>query len=357
METGRVERLLGLIQALQSGRPSTAEELAASLGVKRRTLFRDLKVLTGAGLPFEYDRKTKTYSTARRALLPPVSFTPAEALALCLILRTAGSHPSVISQETTFSAVAKIEGTLPTHLQDHCRPLMENVSFRHAPSSETSAVAPNLPLIQSAIAERWPIQMRYDSFYEKREIEDVVEPYHLAFIHRAWYLIGRSREATAIRTFKVERVIEMRLLGDRFTKDCDFSLDRYFGNAWSMIRGSNRYHVKIRFLNVVAGNVNEVIWHKTQRTLLEPDGSLLFEVDVDGITEIAWWVLGYGNQAQVLEPAELIEIILKHVQTMSDYYRKGTDTRVEVASRDLPRDGVVRKFDTVVPTPDGLIPS
>ena len=50
-----------------------------------------------------------------------------------------------------------------------------------------------------------------------------------------------------------------------------------------MIRGDQRYRVRIRFQPRVAGNVEEVTWHKTQVTQRMEDDALLFEVEVDGI--------------------------------------------------------------------------
>jgi predicted DNA-binding transcriptional regulator YafY len=105
-----------------------------------------------------------------------------------------------------------------------------------------------------------------------------------------------------------------------------------------MIRGDKRYHVKIRFLKRVAGNVDEILWHKTQRTTFEEDGSLLFEVDVDGIDEIAWWALGYGDQAQVLEPPELREKVAGHAERMQRYYQgdglnRGGNRQLEIVRR------------------------
>ena len=65
-----------------------------------------------------------------------------------------------------------------------------------------------------------------------------------------------------------------------------------------------------------------MIWHKTQRTTYEEDGSLLFEVDVDGIGEISWWIMGYGAEAEVLEPPQLRERMAKHVARLADTYAK-----------------------------------
>ncbi len=59
---GRLKRVLQLMRALQSGPPSTPDELALRFGVSRRTVFRDLELLTEAGISNTYNRSTGTYS-------------------------------------------------------------------------------------------------------------------------------------------------------------------------------------------------------------------------------------------------------------------------------------------------------
>ncbi|MHC4295586.1 MAG: helix-turn-helix transcriptional regulator, partial [Planctomycetota bacterium] len=43
----------------------------------------------------------------------------------------------------------------------------------------------------------------------------------------------------------------------------------------------------------------------TQEVEWNEDGSIEFRVRVDGLGEIAWWVLGYGDQVEVVSPAAL----------------------------------------------------
>ena len=57
----------------------------------------------------------------------------------------------------------------------------------------------------------------------------------------------------------------------------------------------------------LAGTVAEVQWHPSQKVTWLYDGQIDFHVRVDGLGEIAWWILGYGDQVEVvsgLEPGE-----------------------------------------------------
>ena len=95
-----------------------------------------------------------------------------------------------------------------------------------------------------------------------------------------------------------------------------FRIEEYFGKAWSMIPEGKIHHVKLRFLPKVAGNVAEVIWHQTQKLTRHTDGSMTFEADVDGLNEISWWVMGYADQVEVLEPVTLRRQIAQLAENM-----------------------------------------
>lgn len=334
MRLGRVERLLRVIRILQAGRPRSVDELADMAGVSRRTAFRDLRLLQRAGMPYRYDRRTRRFWTEHGTVLPSLTLSPAEALGLLLAVRQhQGSHVSP-DAEAAASAALKVESMLPRVLQDYVQPRLEHVEIRPEPASDAGSIADILRILRSALACTRKVWVRYDSYYEGEEIGRTLRSYRLAYIHRGWYLIAYTDEQAKILTYKVERIIEITTLRERYTLDPEFSLDDYFGNAWLMIRGDRRYHVQIRFMPKVAGNVDEVLWHRTQQTRHEPDGSLIFEVDVDGIGEIGWWVLGYGDQAQVLQPAELRVWIAEHAARMLACYREGVAPSATEKGRD-----------------------
>ncbi len=335
MNTKRVTRMFQLVQALESGRSCTAEDLARELGLSRRTVFRDLEVLTKAGIPYHYDRDSRSYWTERSRLLPPVSLTHAEVLALMLASRLLLSDRFTSDAAAAASAVQKMEGMLPEPIRAHCGQLLRQTEFRHGPSSATDSVGDVVAALQSAAARKIKVALRYDSYYERKVIQSIVHPYRVVYFPRGWYVVGLSETHRGVRTFKLERILEFRPTEDRFKLEREFDLEEYLGNAWMMIRGTPSAHVRVRFSPMVAGNVDEVAWHRTQRTQFLDDGSLLFEVDVDGLHEIAWWILGYGDQAEALDPPELRSIIAERVRGMAAYY--ANDAPRPIANRKAQR--------------------
>jgi proteasome accessory factor B len=62
--------------------------------------------------------------------------------------------------------------------------------------------------------------------------------------------------------------------------------------------------------------------HPTQVVHIQPDKSVIFEAEVAGIEEIAIWILGYGKEAEALEPESLRDYIIEEVTGAAANYQK-----------------------------------
>jgi len=320
VKPSRIHRLLKLITLLQTGKTFLANDLAGEIHVSRRTLFRDLDMLRLAGVPLLYHKDQHSYAIEKSFFLPPVNFSFSEVLALMTIIQKYATRAAIPNLQQAIGAMLKIESTLPQEIRDYCGSALSAITFRPPPLSDASSVTDTFNMFWRAACKRQAVELVYDSYYERAEITTVLHPYRLTFMARGWYVIGRSSLHGQVRTFKLERVVRARLTGAFFEPDPTFDLHQYFGNAWQMIRGDKRYHVVVRFSPKVAGNVEEVLWHPTQQCTSLDGGGLRYEVDVDGVDEIAWWILGYGKEAVVEKPAALRKIIADHAQAMADHY-------------------------------------
>ncbi len=329
MKLTRTQRLIQMVQLLQTGRHYDIDSLIRELGKSKRTVFRDLKTLKDSGVISGFDADTQSYSIDRSYFLQPVNMTLEEGLALMTLTRKFIDERVTPAFAAATSAALKIESILPDEIRESCGRLLEGVAVDWSPVSDVDAITDILGRVQQAIADHSKLRMRYDSFSDKTELELTVRPYVTLFKSRGWYLIAYSERHRQYRTFKLERIVNMKLLKEKFRRDPKFNIKSYYGNAWSMIRGDRAHHVEIHFSAKVAGNVEEVVWHHTQRTRRRSDGTLVFEVDVDGIEEIAWWIMGYGDQAVVQEPQELRHVIASHAQNLTRYYQSNVSMPIE----------------------------
>lgn len=285
-------------------------------------MFRDLGLLRDAGFPLVYDELQQGYEVSGRYYLPATNFTPEEALAMIVVCHDVGRQLPAPFFALARSAAMKVESTLPEQLRERIRATGYAVEIQMAPINRLDGSESHYERLLQAATEQRSVRIRYRSFAEQEEICTRVHPYRLLFSRRSWYVIGRSSLHRATRTFHVGRIVTLELLEDRYKVPRGFSIGRYLRNAWHLIPEPGEDHdVVVRFRKKVAGNVGEVAWHKNQRLEFQSDGSLLFHVLVSGLHEIAWWILGYGDQAEVLRPPELRAIVAGHAERMVEMYQ------------------------------------
>jgi proteasome accessory factor B len=279
-----------------------------------------LDVLRQSGIHVAFDEQQR-YRIPGACLLPPTNFTPEEALALVVLCNELGGESSLPFLGPARSAALKLESSLPTRLREQLHEVAATVRIQTAPLNPLEGRKPIYDQLLEAIASLRSVRIRYASLLEEKELTTRLSPYRLFFSRRSWHVVGRSSVHRAKRTFHLGRILNIETLDDHFKVPRGFSVERYLGNAWHMIpeKGGDR-EVLVRFSKLVAHNVAEVHWHKTQRTTFREDGSLDFRATVSGLNEISWWILGYGDQAEVIEPPALRQMIAARVRGMAEKY-------------------------------------
>jgi len=323
VSVSRIHRLLRLITMLQGGRTQTAGELAGELEVSKRTIFRDLNMLEMAHIPYYHDHDSGGYKINQHFFLPPINLTLAEALAMLMLtsrLRGARGIP-LLSQ--TARAAMKLESALPPSIRQHVGSIINRVSVSLPATARHKGLDATFDQLASAIVGRNICRMVYVSFLDRKQIATFIHPLRLVFVGRAWYLLAYSAMHREVRTFKLGRMRKLTVTPRTFNWPKDVDLDSHFGRAWCMIPEGKTYDVHLRFLPKVAGNVAEVQWHPTQRLQWNPDGSLDYHVTVDGLGELTWWVLGYGDQVEVIQPRPLRHRMAKVAAAVLATYRGG----------------------------------
>ncbi len=305
----RTIRLVRLTQLVQSGPGRNASDLAKACKVDRRTIFRDLAALRESGLPIDYDPITHRYS-ARGWALPPVHLTEEESLALFGLANEFGGQNKLPCYDAAYNAARKIEQTLPRRLRRSVASIARAIEIHSVELNKRVGKSAVFRQLIEAIVNRRVLHVTYGSLTEWETIDTEVQPYRLLFSQHCWYVLGHSSMHGEVRTFNLDRFKSLEELSKRYTIPRSFNLDRHLGNAWRLIpENGPDSHVVVRFTPFVAQNVAEVKWHRTQRTKLLPDGHLEFRATVSGLTEICWWILRYGDQAEVLKPARLRRMI------------------------------------------------
>jgi len=316
MKPSRISRLIEILTTLQAGKSYAVSDLSTLFGTSRRTIFRDLKELRAIGVPCHYDTQTGRYMIEPEFFLPPLDLNLQEALSLLLLAHEASKQIQLPFRKAALLAALKIENNLPTKIRHYCNSTIQNISTKCAAQAPTHLLDSIFAPLQQAILKKRKAYISYNSLFDGQMIDVELSPYHLFYNCRAWYVVGHSSLHKSVRTFKLNRIKELNISEKCFVEDESFVLDNYLGRAWSMIPEGQLYNIKLRFLPKVATNVAEVRWHSTQKVTHNSDGSAIVDFRVDGLGEITWWILGYGDQVQVLTPEALRDRVLNVAKKM-----------------------------------------
>jgi len=295
--------------------------MADACEVSRRTIFRDLETLRAAGVPLAFDSNTNRFHIPETYFLAPTNLSSEEALSVMVLCHEMGDGTGLPYYSSARKAVTKLENSLPEHIKRQVREVSSHVEIKLNPVHQPEDAQLVYQQLVDAAGHRRSVRLQYRSIFDSDVIRTKLSPYKLMFSRHSWYVIGRSSVHRAVRTFKVNRIQECELLDDTFEVPPTFRVDGFLRNAWHMIpEPGPDSEIVVRFDPLVAQNVAEVQWHKTQSLCWNDDGSLDFHVQVSGIREISWWILGYGSRAKVLQPTELRELIEEHARKILANY-------------------------------------
>jgi predicted DNA-binding transcriptional regulator YafY len=331
MSVSRIYRLLRLVTLLQSHRGRSADDLARELEVSRRTVFRDLNMLELAHIPYYFDPETGGYRIGSHFFLPPVSLTLTESLAILMMTGRLRASASLPLAGQAARAAMKVESALPPGIRDHVGSVLDRLHVDLGPVSRHEGLDDMFDELTAAIAHRRVCKLVYISFLEQQQMRLTVHPLRMIFVGRAWYMLAWSVRHKETRTFKLGRIKKLTVTGETFRQQApqpsraEGDGERVFGLAWSMIPEGAVYDVRLHFDPKVAGNVAEVQWHPTQQVKWNDDGSIEFGASVDGLGEITWWILGYGDQVEVLKPKALRDRVRAAAERTAARYDRPTD--------------------------------
>lgn len=319
MKRSRINRVIEILTTLQAGESYTVSDLSRMFGTSRRTIFRDLKELQAIGVPYHYDPDTGGYSINPEYFLPPADLNFQEALSLLLLAHKVSNQMQLPFKQSALLAALKIENNLPAKIREYCSTALRNISTRadvRKPVRQNARFDRTFTQLQQAIAKKRKVNICYSSLLGSAVSSIELCPYHLLYNDKVWHVLGRSFPDESICIFELNRIRELEITDKCFLIEGDFDVSEYLGRAWSMVPEGRIYHVKLHFLPEVADKIAEVEWHRTQKVTFNDDGSAIVEFRVDGLNEITWWILGYGDQVQVLAPKALRKRILEVAQNM-----------------------------------------
>ncbi|MBY8881294.1 helix-turn-helix transcriptional regulator [Actinacidiphila acidipaludis] len=229
-------RALLLLELVQASPGTTAQRLAARLGVTERAVRRYVGTLRQAGVPIASARGPYGgYRIGRGYRIPPLMFTTAEALGLVMAVLE-GRHEAADPDDPVGRALGKILRVLPEPVAAPAEAFREagagagaSVEAVPRPDPETAAV-----LVQ-ACALRQRVRVRYRRG-EETPWDMEADPWAVVVRDGRWYLLCWSHARNARRLLRLDRVVRAETLPVGFTPpdglDPVAAVDEHLVHGW-----------------------------------------------------------------------------------------------------------------------------
>jgi predicted DNA-binding transcriptional regulator YafY len=317
----KVSMMLKIIVQLQTAFIITARDLADRLETSPRNIKAYIETLRNCGIPIEgisgpqggfYLSQTYEFKSPK---LDDMEFN-ALLLAEELLTKNNGfPHESEI--KTAFAKIKAAQGEIMINsdfiMEDTC-------TFSKSHIDTSDSLRKNLDAIRKAILNKNRIKVNHFNPVKNEYTNRKIDPYNLVYKESSWYVIGYCYLRDKVRIFKIIRMDDIDVLNEKYDKSRYYSLYSFMSNTLNLNPG-REYDVEILFYPPASTWIKEKNWLPTQEIYERDNNSIVFKATVNGLTDIKKWILGFGENAKVLKPKELVVSIAKTIDIMKNQYK------------------------------------
>ncbi len=167
---------------------------------------------------------------------------------------------------------------------------------------------------------------RFKGMYSKKgtdtPVEYIVNPLGLVATDPILYLVATLWDYDDIILLAVQRFESAELLDTPIQKQDGFSLDNYLKNGvlGFPVTGEEKIRIKVLFKKDAAEHLYESPLSVNQTISVTSDDWVLVEADVVDTQQLRWWLLGFGQQVEILSPESLRAEFSQTVRNMAKLY-------------------------------------
>lgn len=208
-QRAQLHRMSLLVPFLLTHPAARLEDLAEEFGTTASQIRKDLLALSFCGLPgqgmgdlievvYDGDRVSITESAGMDR---PLQLTAAEASSLVIALRSMAQSPGTVDHDTVLSTLAKLEGAIGTRVASPV-------------AVESQAEPPTAAPLRSALTDDRAVEIGYWTASRDEVTERVLDPIRLFRVEGVDYLEAWCRRAEGVRTFRLDRISDLRILDE-----------------------------------------------------------------------------------------------------------------------------------------------
>lgn len=195
--------------------------------------------------------------------------------------------------------------------------LKDMIVFDRKGDGKDRSIEENVKKIRSAIATEKKISFTYRDYEDKIKKHTMI-PYSFACDLGKYYIIGKRDDKETLSHMRIDRIMTLSVSDVAGKKEEKFNVYDYLKKTWYMFGGEEN-KVVVRFLK----KCKKVVIERNMsvgRIIREDDEYFDYEFTCNGTKGIKLWLMGFGGEAEVLEPESLRNEIKESVEEMMKIY-------------------------------------
>jgi predicted DNA-binding transcriptional regulator YafY len=292
--------------------------------VSVRSLHRYIAELDEMGIPVYSERGPHGgFSLVRGYKMPPLMFTPEEAVAVYLGTALVGEMWGRPYAEAAAGALAKLDNVLPQEQRHEVAWAGRSLALVGLHRGDLEALAPTLETLRAAVHDRRRVEMLYQGLSAAEPSRRQVDFY--ALVHRWgwWYAIGYCHLRQAVRTFRLDRIAELAVTPATFVVPPRFDVRAFLAHEKELqpqVRSRLRFGAEYASLALNS----RPLWETLQE---QPDGTVLVTLLSPDLAWAASTAFGFGPALLVEDPPELREMQRAWATALLTLYESCTPSR------------------------------
>ncbi len=293
-------RLFKIVYHLLDKGQATASELAQKFEVSVRTIYRDIDALSEAGIPVYAEAgRNGGIHLMNDFVLDRAVLSEEEKQEILTALQSINFTKNISGSQTLQKLSAIFHLSSENWLE---------VDFSRWGNKGTDNE--KFELLKSAVIHQKCVKITYANSYGTIR-ERIIRPLKMSYKSMAWYLKAYCTEKQDYRIFKLTRIMDLEVLADGFCKSSFPEPDEALSQTYNTI--------KLRFPENMSYRVYDE-FDKTQVSRQE-NGDLIVSAEMPEDEWLIGYLLSFGTQTDIIEPAYLKEIVAEQAKKIYEKYK------------------------------------
>lgn len=185
------------------------------------------------------------------------------------------------------------------NLLSESRPLKQRILFEEIPSGQQ-----HLMSIIEAMRDGVELELLHQSYWRDQPGTYTVQPYFVKVFRQRWYVTGFCKERNALRTFSLDRILQLKTLETKFNYPEEFDPQAYFADSFGIIRDEevDTEIVRLKVTGLQRKYLRALPLHHSQREVETKKDYSIIECTLQPTYDFQQELLSRGAEVEVLAP-------------------------------------------------------